>query len=1131
MFEREWYLQNYLDVAASGIDPILHYVLYGAKERRDPSPSFSTYGYLLRNPDVAAAGANPFAHFLRYGTSEGRASGSVTNAAPTAAAGPPAQQIWFNIDEPEIAGDAAIFPIKGVLTVAGWALSKDGIAEVRCEVDGLNVGLSSRRTKREDVAKAFPHHRDTALFSGFEFTLPASTLAVGRHQVAIRFNGAAGLERTSAFSINVIGAAEQPDAWRLHERVSHTERMFTQSLIERFAIHPSFYIWVNCRSAAVKLLPATLRSIASQTYESWHVVVTGDSKARAAVERTVGKEMPDLAARVRCFPDVGEAEELIAQAQPGDLVLPLDAGDLLSADALFEFAESANCDRTADFFYADERRPNVATGHVEPFLKPDWSPALLLATDYVGRPWCATVALLRATLRPLFRQGRLENFDLVLECTERASQVLHVRKVLAQRGEYNVETSEAQARALKRAFERRSLDWSVSPGRIAHTFRCRARAKPDNLVSIIIPTCAADGLIRTCIKGLRTATSYKNIEIIVVDNIRDESSEWKSWVRANADVVVEIKEPFNWSRFNNLAASKASGSYLLFLNDDTEVIQSDWLEALLEPFGCKDVAITGPQLLYPDRRVQHAGIFLADPSLGRHSFRFNAEDDPGYFGLALTQREVIAVTGACLLVRTDVFRQLGGFEEAHAIINNDLDFCLRVHARGLRCIYTPFAQLMHHEKMSRQDMHDEYQEEAFTRSWGKLGRKGDPFFHPDLDPTKDKYQVNLEPVERIFSVRPVYDANSIHRILAVKLDHIGDFVTAFPAFRRLKQAFPAAELIALVAPASMQLARLEPAIDRAIPFQFFHERSQLAHAIDEDSSQKLAGELASLRFDLAVDLRRDPETRNVLKFAGAAVTAGFDYRDEFPWLDIALPFEGNKRLVHKRRHTADDLLGLIETIVAAGSPDTALISRSLDSARLQQRIVARLAEAEFYKGRVICVHPGAGNETKQWPPAYFADLINQLLATEDVNIALIGGPDEKPIGQAVMERVEQRERMRNLIGALDLDELPCFIDRCALFVGNDSGPKHLASGLGVPTVAIHSGVVDAREWGPLGACAVALQRHMICSPCYKSTREECHRGLACLEGLAVSHVLSACRQMLRLDRDCQRGAERERAQA
>jgi GT2 family glycosyltransferase len=143
---------------------------------------------------------------------------------------------------------------------------------------------------------------------------------------------------------------------------------------------------------------------------------------------------------------------------------------------------------------------------------------------------------------------------------------------------------------------------------------------------------------------------------------------------------------------------------LLFLNDDIEIIQDDWLDAMMEHAQRQEVGITGPQLLYADGTVQHAGMFLSNNGIGRHAFRFAAKDDPGYFGLALTQRNVMAVTGACMLVRRETFDRLGGFDEAHEIVNNDLDFCLRAHSVGLLTVFTPYARLIHYELASRASM-------------------------------------------------------------------------------------------------------------------------------------------------------------------------------------------------------------------------------------------------------------------------------------------------------------------------------------------------------------------------------------------------------------------------------------------
>jgi GT2 family glycosyltransferase len=518
------------------------------------------------------------------------------------------------------------------------------------------------------------------------------------------------------------------------------------------------------------------------------------------------------------------------------------------------------------------------------------------------------------------------------------------------------------------------------------------RGSGHDLVSIIIPTCGAGGLIEKCLATLRAKSTYRNIEIICVDHIRDPDSPWKARLREQADVVIEIDEPFNWSRFNNVAAAEASGELLLFLNDDIEITQPDWLEMLVDIARRDDVGAVGPQLRYPDGRIQHAGLFLSQPGLARHAFRFLEADDPGYFGLALSQRNVIAVTGACLMVRRSIFEQLGGFEEAHAVINNDLDFCLKCHAAGLWNVYTPYASLIHHELASRASIKDEHDADSFAARWDSIFARGDPFFHPDLEHQSDSCTPQAEPVSLTVAGGPSYRAESIRRILVVKLDHIGDFVTAFPAFRKLRQTFPEATLHVLAAPASCQLAFLEPAIDAIIPFEFFHARSGRGQQeVTEEKLEALRRELASYDFDLAVDFRKHPETRTLLKLSGARLTAGYDHQDQFPWLDIALQWEGDRPSVAKRHHISDDLINLVSSVAAAGAGPASLAS--IDRLKRQIPLIEWLKQQGLYSRPVVCVHPAAGAELRQWPPAYFASLINLLVEEEGVHVAIVGGPD------------------------------------------------------------------------------------------------------------------------------------------
>jgi len=1033
-----------------------------------------------------------------------------------------ADEIQLTIDEPQVVASKATRLVEGTFAINGWAIAKDRIASIDFELDDLNVGSAYYGIRREDVAKTFPTYGwDNALLSGFAFSLPHRFLTEGHHSVTVRAKTNTNTEKIFSFEIDVGQVGELPGPWSMRERIPATELLFQEQIKERFKFRPTFYICVNCRRDQIEALPATLRSIAAQSYDDWTAVITGEAKIATPVERIVHQQFTAVGPRISWLPDAAEIEKLNTQARPRDLILPLDAGDVLSADALFEFALMLNRNEAIDLIYADERRHNIGTDREDAYFKPDWSPTLLMATNYIGRPWCASFAQFQKSEREVFR-GPMANFDTVLHLTETAGEVAHVQRVLARRGRDNIETPEVEMRALKSALKRRRLSWSVEEGLISNTYRCRPKAKVEGLVSIVIPTCAARGLIKVCLDSLRNIGTYKNIEIICIENIADEASEWKSWLRENCDVVVEIRDKFNWSLFNNVAAREASGEYLLFLNDDIEIIQPDWLETMLDQARNNEVGVVGPQLLYPDRKVQHAGMFLAGGSLARHAFRFCAEDDPGYFGLALTQRDVMAVTGACMLIKTETFERLGGFDESHSVINNDLDFCLRIHERKLRCIYTPFARLIHHELASRKDLKDEHDAAAFNARWASLTARGDPFFHPALDKHNDIVQPDPEPTELLFAGFPLFKNQAIKRILAIKVDHIGDFITAFPAFRRIKECFPNAELTALVAPASKDLAKLESAIDRVIVFEFFNARSQLGRAeLAKERLDELKRELTLLDFDIAIDLRKHSDTRNLLRNSGAKLTAGFDHRNEFSWLDVALTFEGDVQLSQKRQHISADLINLIDTVAAAGTQDRTLIKRSGDWSARQVPIVSRLSPSGLYKKRVVCIHPAAGNETKQWPVPYFADLMNALLVTEDIHFAIIGGPDEAELATGIVELVSDSDRVFNLVGKLRLEELSYFLDTCSVFVGNDSGPKHIAAAIGVPTIGIQSGIVDAREWGPQGDVAVTAKRNMSCSPCYHASKDLCHRGLACLSGLQPASLVGMCRNLLKLERGIQ----------
>ncbi len=1028
--------------------------------------------------------------------------------------------IRFYLDTPQIApgqtGNFASEKVRGFMSLAGWALAPAGIAGVEVFVDGASLGEAYYGIRREDIGAAFPTI-ESALQPGFAMLVPPQVLRRGRHDVRLIVRDKAGASAEIAFEVEAEPATDAPGPWKLREKMVQSEQDLNLRVVDAAGVRPVFALRTQLATRedkALAHLADTLESLRRQVYSHWSLeVVTPPQADPAAVAAQCLALQPELAGRVR-FVAEAAAPDLRSHVFTG----PLTAGDLLSADALMELAVATSVWRGADFLYADERRIDPSDNEMKAFFKPDWAPDLLLSTNYIGRIWVARGDLLaRADLT----EYRCE-YGLVLALTEQAQRIAHVPKVLCERRSKVLDQVPEERAALRAALKRRGIRGAVEPGCIPGTHRVRRRVAVKGLVSIIITTVATRGLIKICLDSIRAHSTYRNFEFICLDNIAEANIEWKSWLAENADQALQIKEKFNWSRFNNKGAEKARGEFLLFLNDDIEVLpeHADWLECLLEHAQRPDVGVVGPQLLYPDRKVQHAGMFLAD-GVARHCFRFSGKDEPGPFGLARTQRNVTAVTGACYLVRRDVFDELGGFDETHSVINNDLDFCLRVQRSGRHVIFTPHTTLIHHEMVSRAKIRDIYNAKKFAAAWQGMFLKGDRYFSPHLSSEYDDYIPEAEPTTVVHVGHPVIARDVVRRLLVVKLDHIGDFIAALPAMRRLKHLFPNAELHVLAARASMSLAKLEPAIDRMHEFNFFNAKSAKGTLkLAQKELVALRERLAPYHFDLALDLRRQGDTRHVLQYTGATWLGGFDRSHQHPWMDLAVDWEGDLARHSKRSHIGDALLQFVEAIGVSCGGDRHVIEGAGTMQEARARIeklpaVAAIGPVLFAR-RLVCVHPGAGNENKQWPPGHFAGLIDLLATDQDANIVMIGGPDEVAVAEEVLDSVIHKDRVFMLVGKTRLGDLPDVLRACELYVGNDSGPKHMAAALGVPTVGIHSGSVDASEWGPMGETAVALRRDMNCSPCYLARIADCHRNLACMRGLKPGDVYRACMRLLAL---------------
>ncbi|MDE1828869.1 MAG: glycosyltransferase family 2 protein [Thaumarchaeota archaeon] len=251
------------------------------------------------------------------------------------------------------------------------------------------------------------------------------------------------------------------------------------------------------------------------------------------------------------------------------------------------------------------------------------------------------------------------------------------------------------------------------------------------LISIIIPTKDNVKLLKACIESIEVRSSYKNYEIIIVDN-NSKKEETKGYLSTLRHKVLSYPKPFNFSKINNFAVTTAKGEYIIFLNDDTTIISHDWMEKMLEYSTKPPVGVVGVLLLYPNDTIQHAGVLIGVGGIAIHAFEDLSKDDQGYKGLVHKVRECSAVTGACMMIKKSIFEEIGGFDENLSYSFNDVDLCLRLREKGYLVIYTPHAMLYHHGTASRPYTEDDNEIRYFVMRWHDLILKGDPYYDENL---------------------------------------------------------------------------------------------------------------------------------------------------------------------------------------------------------------------------------------------------------------------------------------------------------------------------------------------------------------------------------------------------------------
>ena len=424
----------------------------------------------------------------------------------------------------------------------------------------------------------------------------------------------------------------------------------------------------------------------------------------------------------------------------GDWIGLLDHDDLLEPDALFQTAKLLQQHPDADLIYSDEDKL-TDVGFDAPFLKPDWSPDFFLSCNYVSHFTTIRRSLVRRLggFRPDYDFA--QDYDLYLRVVSRTARIHHIPRVLYHWRRSAGSTS-ANIRCKPQALDaaRRALSAYLAragqPGHVAvdwrtHGFRIRREIAEEKKIAIIIPTRDRIDLLARCIASVEEKTTYHNYEIVVVDN-DSQSPEAREYFHQTRHQVLRFSGPFNYSAINNFAVEQTGAPWLLFLNNDAEVIENEWLTAMAEHVQRPEVGAVGARLLFRDDTIQHAGIVLGVRGTAKHAFCGFPAEHPGVCRQLQVTRNYSAVTAACLLTRRDVFESVGGFDEERLpVIFNDVDLCLKMRRAGYLIVYTPFAKLYHDESASRRRSVEPAETEILRERWPEVVEH-DPYYNPNL---------------------------------------------------------------------------------------------------------------------------------------------------------------------------------------------------------------------------------------------------------------------------------------------------------------------------------------------------------------------------------------------------------------
>ena len=671
-----------------------------------------------------------------------------------------------------------------MLEIQGWAVDQRGSVEVTVHKEDTSL-LDCRitRGRRPDVVERRSLD-DVYRSQEIGFRISAALPEIPGKKIILHFCGDS-VTKTYDIDVETLRKEQKPKGffYRLFHKEPEKTDDYEQWILKHrpdkktlrkqkktvFQKKPLISIVVPLYQTPEPYLRELIDSVKAQSYENWQLCLADgspDDRLKGFLDRNYGKENRIVYRKLEQNGGISVNTNEAVMLATGEYLMLCDHDDTLEPDALYEITKAINEKDAPDVLYTDEDKVSMDGKHYfDPNFKPDYNLFRLRENNYICHIFVVKKALTDRVglLRTEFDGA--QDYDFIFRCCEEADKVVHIPKVLyhwrchmdstAADPESKAYAYQAGRRAIKEHYQRMGIDASVEMTERPGWYRSYVKIQDNPKISIIIPNKDHIEDLELCLFSLTKRSTYKNYEILIVEN-NSEKPETFEYYKKLPDRYPKVKvltweKEFNYSAINNFAAKQAEGVYLLFLNNDVEILTPQWMEEMLQICQQKDVAITGAKLYYPDDTIQHAGVVLGLGGIAGHIMCKASREDPGYFGRTVTVQEISAVTAACMMIRTEDFWNAGGFDETFQVAFNDIDLCMKVRAAGKKIVFTPYAELYHYESKSRgledtpeKQFRFDKEVKAFEAKWSEQLAKGDPYYSPNLSVTEGDCSLRVD---------------------------------------------------------------------------------------------------------------------------------------------------------------------------------------------------------------------------------------------------------------------------------------------------------------------------------------------------------------------------------------------------